>query len=354
VPTIVFTGGGSAGHVTPNMPLIEYYQQQGWQVAYVGSKQGIEATLIQPFHIPYHAISCGKLRRQLDWRNMLMPFQVLLGIWQSWRLCRRLKPDVIFSKGGFVAVPLVVAAWLRRVPVIAHEADLTPGLANRLSFPFAKKICVTFEKTRLAFKSNKKVVMTGLPIRKQLLQGNRDTGLAFCGFTQNKPVLLCIGGSLGATQVNQVLHDALPTLLEQFQIVHVCGKGKRDDAVQCAGYQPFEYLNAELADIFACADYVISRAGANVITELLYLAKPHILIPLPIEVSRGDQVLNANYFAELGYSIVLPQGELTAARLIETIERLVRNVAQYRTSMLHAHRPDAVAQIAKVVEEYVH
>lgn len=349
MPTILFTGGGSAGHVTPNIALIDYYQRQKWNIAYVGSQEGIEAQLIKPLNIPYYAINCGKLRRYWDWRNFIMPFQVLHGIGQSISICRRLKPDVIFSKGGFVALPLVIAAWICRIPVIAHEADLTPGLANRLSFPFVKKICVTFDKTQLGFKSKGKVVVTGIPIRQQLLRGNKEQGLNFCGFNSNKPVLLCVGGSLGAISMNRTLRQILPTLLQKFQIIHICGKDKVDNTFNTPGYKQVEYLHDELADVFACTDYVISRAGANAIIELLYLAKPNLLIPLSKAVSRGDQIINADFFAEKGYSVVLPSEKLTSESLIENVDYLVKNHDHYKQTLMQAVKPDAIKLISEAI-----
>ena len=184
---IIFTGGGSSGHVTPSLPLISALQNKGVDTFYVGSKKGIEHSLIKPLKIPYYAITAGKLNRYWTWKNLLTPFQLMKGIIQSLIICRKIKPDIIFSKGGFVALPVVIAAKLSSIPIVIHESDLTPGLANRLSFPFAKLICITFPETIKYVKRTSKILLTGMPIRDTLQYGDPKRGLKFCGFTeQNK------------------------------------------------------------------------------------------------------------------------------------------------------------------------
>lgn len=309
--TILFTGGGSSGHVTPNLAIIKQCQDNGWNVFYIGSYQGIEKDIISRTPVPYKAIATAKLRRHLSWQNLLTPFRVLQGINQAYWYCRSLKPKVVFSKGGFVAFPVVIGAWLNRIPVIAHESDVTPGLANRLSFPFAKYICVTFKESVKYFNSSQKIIITGTPIRAELFEGNADKGLALCHFNKEKPVLLITGGGLGSDAINVAIRKILPKLLTQYQIIHLCGKGKTDPAFDnLNGYKQFEYLNEELADIFACTDCVVSRAGANTLYELLALRKPHLLIPLSKKASRGDQLINAKIFAEQGYSEVVNEEEI--------------------------------------------
>jgi UDP-N-acetylglucosamine--N-acetylmuramyl-(pentapeptide) pyrophosphoryl-undecaprenol N-acetylglucosamine transferase len=318
MPTILFTGGGSAGHVTPNLALIKKFQTENWQTIYAGSPDGIEKNIISEINIPYYAITSGKLRRHFSWQNFLSPFKVIQGIIQAFLVCKKLKPQVVFSKGGFVAFPVVVGAWLNNIPVIAHESDLSPGLANRLSFPFTQKICVTFPEGANFFKNKNKVLVTGTPIRKELLHGNAEQGRKFCGFTTDKKIILIYGGGLGSAVINQAIRSLLPQLLTQFQIIHLCGKNKIDNTfANMTGYQQFEYINAELPDLFACAALVISRAGANSIYELLTLRKPHLLIPLSTKASRGDQIQNANYFANLGLSEVIYEEELTSEKLFE-------------------------------------
>lgn len=321
MPKIVFTGGGSAGHVVPNIALIEHLRELGWETGYIGSYAGIEKTLIEPMGVPYYGISTGKLRRQLSLRNLLTPFQVLRGIGQAWRYLRLIKPDVVFSKGGFVAFPIVFAAWLNRIPVLIHEADLTPGLANKLSMPFANHICINFPGGLKYYRNANKVSVTGIPLRAGLVAGNAARGLEFLGFTKDKPVLLIFGGSLGSKKLNSVVHEIAPQLTKTFQIVHVCGPNNTNDADQSlANYRQYPYINDNFGDILACADIVISRAGANAVYELIALAKPHILIPLPTTASRGDQIENAEYTKQQGLSRVINDADLNPTHLLQAID----------------------------------
>jgi len=323
---IILTGGGTAGHVTPNLALIDELQPKGWVIDYIGSAFGIEKDIISARKIPFHAVSSGKLRRYLSFKNLLDPFKILLGIWQSYFLIRKLKPNVIFSKGGFVAFPVVVGGWLNRIPIIAHESDLTPGLANRLSFPFVNKICLTFDGAKKHFKKQDKVIVTGTPIRSQLLQGDKAKGLKLCGFNELKPCLLIIGGSQGANLLNKSVREALDKLSLKFQIIHLCGKGKIDNNyLDKVGYCQFEYVSEELADLFAAADIVISRSGANSVYEILALAKPHVFIPLSQKVSRGDQIHNARYFERQGISEVIADDKLTANTLMAAVDKIDNN-----------------------------
>ena len=290
---ILLTGGGTAGHVTPNMALIPRLKELGYDIQYIGSYQGIERKLIEEIGIPYHGISSGKLRRYFDLKNFSDPFKVMKGYMEASHLIKRLKPDIVFSKGGFVAVPVVLAAKRRHVPVIIHESDLTPGLANKICIPSAAKVCCNFPET-LKHLPEDKAVLSGSPIRKELFSGSREEGLSLCGFTGDKPVLMAMGGSLGAVAINRALRANLDALLKQFDIIHLCGKGNYDVSLEDrAGYKQFEYAKKELPHLFALTDLIISRAGANAICELLALKKPNILIPLPASQSRGDQLLNA-------------------------------------------------------------
>ncbi len=323
--TILFTGGGSAGHVTPNIAIIQAFQRSGWKVHYAGSKHGIENDIIKRLGVDYYSIATGKLRRYFSWRTFVEPFAVLLGIYQAVRLCWKLKPDVIFSKGGFVAFPIVFGGWLNRIPVVIHESDLTPGLANRLSFPFASKVFVSFDDSQRNVPA-KKILVTGNPIRESLLQGKKERGLALCRFNDKDPVLLIVGGGLGALRINQTVRAILPQLLETFQVAHVCGKGKVDSAVPDNDrYRQFEYIDEELADLFACSDLVLSRAGSNSLYELLRLQKPHLVIPLSRRASRGDQIINANFFARLGLTKVLYEENLTPDTLLQSILKAYAN-----------------------------
>jgi UDP-N-acetylglucosamine--N-acetylmuramyl-(pentapeptide) pyrophosphoryl-undecaprenol N-acetylglucosamine transferase len=351
---IIFTGGGSSGHVTPSLPLILALKIKGIDIFYVGSKKGIEHTLIKHLNIPYYAITVGKLHRYWTWKNLLTPFQLLIGITQSFLICRKIKPDVIFSKGGFVALPVVIAAKLSGIPVVIHESDLTPGLANRLSFPFAKLICVTFPETVKYFKNTSKVLLTGMPIRNSLLHGDPEKGLKICGFADKiKPVLLIMGGGLGATIVNECIRRLISPLTEKLQVIHICGKNKSDPAFEgIKNYKQFEYLNDEFADVLASADLVISRAGATSIYELLVLNKPHILLPLSKKASRGDQIDNAKYFAQLGLSKVIYFEEFSDEKLFKTLFESYENLDQLKSRLMQYKQLNATQVIIEKLLYY--
>ncbi|RUR16861.1 undecaprenyldiphospho-muramoylpentapeptide beta-N-acetylglucosaminyltransferase [Legionella sp. km535] len=353
--SIVFTGGGTAGHVTPNMALIKEFKAEGWDINYIGSDEGIEKGMIQNLGIPFHAVSSGKLRRYFSLKNVLDPFKIVIGIIQSFCLFHKLKPDVVFSKGGFVAFPVVIGAWLNRIPVVAHESDMTPGLANRLSFPFVNKICLTFDAGKKHFKNQDKIEVTGTPIREQLFAGSRAKGLELCGFNSEKPCLLVIGGSLGAGSINQSVRAALGQLTERFQVIHLCGKGKKDPALnEIKGYCQFEYANEELADLFAAASVVISRAGANSLYEILALGKPHILIPISATVSRGDQIQNARYFQGLGISVVIQDHALNAETLLAALREVTNKASDIDDKIKALKIESATDKIVGIIKEQAH
>ncbi len=348
---IVLTGGGTAGHVTPNIALLPALQEAGYEVSYMGSYDGIEKKLIGDFEIPYTGIATGKFRRYLDPKNFTDPFRVIKGYGEAKKHLKELKPDVVFSKGGFVSVPVVRAAASLGIPCIIHESDMTPGLANKICIPVASKVCCNFPETMEKMPEGK-AVLTGSPIRRELTQGNKLAGLDMCGFTANKPVIMVIGGSLGALNVNKAVREALPLLLEDFQVVHLCGKGKLDNLyLNTPGYKQFEYIKTELKDLFAMADIVISRAGANAICELLALKKPNILIPLPSRSSRGDQLLNAASFESQGFSIVIDEDDLTTSLLVSKVHELFSNKAEYINTMSNSGQMDSISKIMKLIEE---
>ena len=350
---IVLTGGGTAGHVTPNIALIPRLKELGYEISYIGSLDGIEKKLIEELNIPYYGIASGKLRRYFDLKNFSDPFKVLKGYAQSRKLLKKLKPDVIFSKGGFVTLPVVVAAKSCKIPAIIHESDMTPGLANKLAIPSATKVCCNFPET-LKHLPEEKAVLTGTPIRQELLSGDKLEALKFCGFTANKPVIMIIGGSLGAAAVNDSMRKILPELLKDFQVVHLCGKGKLDESLQnTEGYIQFEYIKKELADLFALADIVVSRAGANAICELLALQKPNLLIPLSAKASRGDQILNARSFEKQGYSMVLEEEEITNEKLLETIHTLYEKRDDFTNTMKQSNSIDSITKITTLLEDCV-
>ncbi len=348
---IVLTGGGTAGHVTPNIALLPSLQEAGYEITYMGSYEGIEKKLIADFGIPYVGIATGKFRRYLDLKNFTDPFRVLKGFSEAKKFLKEYKPDVVFSKGGFVSVPVVRAASALKIPCIIHESDMTPGLANKLCIPVARNVCCNFPET-LQYLPADKGIVTGSPIRAELSQGSKLAGLNMCDFTANKPVLMVIGGSLGAENVNKAVRAALPQLLEHFQIVHLCGKGKMDNLLlNTPGYKQFEYIKAELKDLFAMADVVISRAGANAICELLALKKPNLLIPLPAASSRGDQILNAKSFEDQGFSIVVQEEDLTTELLVEKVLHLYEHRTDYVEVMNQSGQLDSISTIMKLITE---
>lgn len=348
---IVLTGGGTAGHVTPNIALIPRLQELGYKISYIGSYEGIEKKLIEELGIPYYGISSGKLRRYFDVKNFTDPFRVLKGFSEAKKLLKELQPDVIFSKGGFVSVPVVIAAKKCGIPAVIHESDMTPGLANKLCIPSARKVCCNFPETVSSLPAGK-AVLTGTPIRQELMKGNADAALAFCGFSREKPVLMIIGGSLGAASVNENIRKILPELLKEFQVIHLCGKGKTDESLNgTRGYVQYEYIEQELPDLFALADIVISRAGANAICEIHALRKPNLLIPLSAKASRGDQILNARSFERQGYSMVLEEEEITEERLLSAVRELYANRQTYISAMSKSKLLNSIDQIASLIEE---
>lgn len=348
---IILTGGGTAGHVTPNIALLPLLKEHGYEISYIGSYSGIEKELITEQGIAYDAISSGKLRRYFDLKNFTDPFRVIRGYFQAVRIMKRRKPDVVFSKGGFVAVPVVLAAKHLHIPVICHESDMTPGLANKLAIPSATKVCCNFPETQQYLPEGKSV-LTGSPIRRELLSGDPDTGRKLCGFTDEKPILMIIGGSSGAVAVNDAVRGILDQLLQTFQVVHLCGAGNLDKSLTGReGYMQFEYVKDDLRHLFAAADLLISRAGANAICEILALQKPNILIPLPLDASRGDQILNAESFARSGYSFLLRQEDLTDETLLSAVTQVYENREAYHAAMAKSPMPNAAEIIVGLLEE---
>lgn len=347
---IILTGGGTAGHVTPNIALLPRLKELQYDIHYIGSYNGIEKELIEQFGIPYHGIATGKLRRYFSVQNFTDPFRVLKGMNDARKLVKILKPDVIFSKGGFVSVPVVLAGKSCHVPSIIHESDMTPGLANKLSFSSATKICCNFPET-LRYLPEGKAVLTGSPIRQELLSGDKFKAREFLGFTSDKPVILIIGGSLGAVAVNNAVRSILPQLLKKYQVIHLCGKGRLDPTLNhLDGYMQYEYIKDELKDLFAMADIVISRAGANAICELLALRKPNILIPLPASASRGDQILNARSFERQGFSVVLEEETMTNESLLATVDKLYENRQKYIDAMKQSSQQNSIDTIIDLIE----
>lgn len=347
---IILTGGGTAGHITPNIALIPELKKDGFEIDYIGSKDGMERYLIEPLGIPYHPIHAGKLRRYLNFKNLTDLFRITMGFLEALAIIAKTKPDVVFSKGGFVTSPVVWASWLHRVPVVIHESDITPGLANRLSIPFASKICYTFPETEKYLPPAKRV-FTGLPVRKSLLQGDAATGRELCGFTGNKPVLMIIGGSQGSEILNKSIRNLLGEIDKKYDLCHICGKNGVDPSLtQINGYKQFDYVNEELPHLIAMADLVISRAGATTLFELLALKKPHLLIPLSKQASRGDQILNAGSFEKQGFSLVLPEEDLNPKSLLNNIDLLYDSRTKFITAMNTSQIDNGIRNVISIIK----
>ena len=346
---IVLTGGGTAGHCTPNLALLPSLREAGFEAVYIGSYDGIERELATGAGLPYYGISTGKLRRYFSWQNFTDPFRVAKGIREAKKLLSVLSPNVIFSKGGYVAFPVVKASSALKIPVVSHESDLTPGLANRMSFRYSDRICCSFPETLHMLPGNK-AVLTGTPIRASLKSGNRERALSFVHMREGDyPFLLVMGGSQGAQRINEAIRQSLPALLKRFNIIHLCGKGKVDPTLtHQPGYMQYDYIDKELPDLFCLADVVVSRAGANAIFELAALKKPHVLIPL--STGRGDQKLNASSFETAGYSKVLLEEDLVGSNLADAIDDVFENRQKYISAMEKTSSLDPAEKICKVIQ----
>jgi len=345
---ILFTGGGTAGHVTPNIALFPHFKDD-FDIIYLGSKNGIEKSLVNESKIKYYEISTGKFRRYFSIQNFTDPFKVIKGFIEANNIIKKEKPDIVFSKGGFVSVPVVIAAYFNKIPVVLHESDITPGLANKICIQFCKKVCVTFEECYNKIGS-KKAVLTGSPIRDELKNGSRLLGEEFCGFKHKKPTLLLMGGSQGSVKLNSILRESLEEILNKFNVVHLCGKNNLDKELNnMQGYRQYEYLKGELPNIMALADIIVSRAGSNSIFEILALNKPNLLIPLSKKASRGDQILNARSFEKKGYSAVLLEEDLTVERFISSVNETYNNRDFYIKNMNSASNSEGVKKILDVI-----
>ena len=332
---IMFTGGGSAGHVTLNLALIPLFLDKKWKVSYVGSYTGIEKDLVAKFkNVTYYGIATGKLRRYFSWQNFVDFLKIPLGVFQAVGVVLKEKPDIIFSKGGFVSFPVVVAGFVCHVPVVMHESDVTPGLANKMSLPFVTKFFTTFEDTYKYVKDKSKVCCIGPVLSDRFAGGDKKRACTCCNFEPDKPILMFIGGSLGAKSLNQAVCQNIEKLLKKYQIIHICGKGQVENTPTKKGYKAYEYVDAELKDFMKAADVVVSRAGSNAIFELLSQHKPMVLVPLPTGSSRGEQMLNAKSFQKKGYCEIVPDENLADFEcLFSAINKVFQNRKTYKACM---------------------
>jgi len=347
---IILTGGGTAGHVMPNIALLPALRAMGCEISYIGSVDGMEKEIVEGAGLLYTGISSGKLRRYLSAKNIIDAFRVVRGIGQARRIIKRIKPDIVFSKGGFVAVPVVLAARTAKVPVVIHESDISIGLANKLCIPHATTVCCAFPEAMTHIPKNK-ARLTGTPIRQEILDGSRIKGLAACGFADEKPVIMVMGGSQGSVTVNNCVRSSLDSLLNTFNIVHLCGVGNVDENSSCAGYLQLEYAGDNMGHLYAAADIVVSRAGANSLGELLALAKPNVLIPLSLKASRGDQILNARSFERQNFSVIIDEDNLTSETLIKTIHETYENRGKYAAIMKNSDTQNGIESIVDIIKE---
>lgn len=349
----MMTGGGTAGHVMPNLALVAPLREKGYRIGYIGRKRSIEERLAKEAGLPFYAISAGRLHRDFNMENWISPWLNVKGTAQAMAVIRRVKPAVLFCKGGFVSVPVAIAGHMTHTPVVLHESDMTPGLANKLCMPFADKICVSFEETLVHVPAGK-AVHTGTPIRKELAEGSREKGYAITGLRRGKPVVLAMGGSSGAGALNEVIGKAAERLTERYEVVHLCGKQQTEFCKPRPGYFPMGYAGEELKHLYAMADVIVSRAGANALAEILLLRKPNVLIPLPKAVSRGDQILNAQSFEKKGYSMVLPQEKLTEESLAQALETVLKSRDKYMASMTKSRGQNGTAAVLEAIESAIH
>ena len=348
--TIILTGGGTAGHCTPNLALYPYLKNDFENIVYVGSENGIERNIIENTEIPYYSIPCAKLNRVNKSKNFIMPFKVLLGVVKAGKILEKVKPDVVFSKGGYVSVPTVIAASIRKIPVITHESDYTVGLANKISSIYSKKVLTAFPETAKHVKNGEYV---GSPIRKSIFKASKEEALKSFGFNGKKPILLVTGGSQGAQIINKTLRKALPELLPKFDVIHVCGKNNVAQELSQKGYFQTEYIN-KIENAFAVCSVCVSRSGANTLFEVMSLKIPTVLIPLPQTASRGDQILNANYFQKKGLAHVLPQENLTPESLVLSVTSAYANRFNLLRNFESNPIKDASRQISRIIADYAH
>lgn len=353
-PIILLTGGGTAGHVSVNEALIPEFHERGYEIHYIGSHEGIENELIKDQYpeVTYHSIQSGKFRRYFSMKNFTDPFRVGTGFFQALSIIRKIKPELIFSKGGFVSVPVVLAGKMAKVPVVIHESDVTPGLANKLALPFSNHIFTVFEQT-LQYVPKEKATCSGSIIRPELYNGLKEEGLRVAGFTGDKPVLIVMGGSQGSIALNNALREDIESIIQTFDIIHLCGKGNIDESLESLkGYIQFEYVTEGLPDLLAASNFAVSRAGSNAIFELLALKKPMLLIPLSAAQSRGDQILNAAHFQSLGLANVLKEEDIGIQPLSETLFNLKNEETRLLENMAKTEMPKTPDKMVKLIMAY--
>ncbi len=346
---IVLTGGGTAGHVTPNIALIPHLRKHFNEICYIGSENGIENNLIKDIKdIKFYPITTVKFIRGFTLKNLLIPFKLIKGINDAKKILKTIKPTVIFSKGGFVAVPVVIAAKQLKIPIIAHESDSTMGLANKIIYKYCNKMCFSFNNFDNKYK--KKGLHTGSPIRDELFNPCKNNPYNNLEFNKTHKTILVTGGSLGASAINNVIFNNIEELTKEFNILHIVGKNNLNKQLinKYKNYKQIEYCK-DMQNAFDIADIVISRAGSNTIFELLALKKLFILVPLPKGNSRGDQIDNANIFKSLGYCEVINQEEFNVNNLRNTLLKMIKNKNTYMLKMKTENSKNANKEITNII-----
>lgn len=332
---IVFTGGGTGGHIFPGLAVIdELKNRTDANIAWIGASKGIDRELVEGHGIAFYGIPSGKLRRYFDFHNFTDFFRIIAGFFSALALLLKLKPKIVFSKGGFVSVPPCMAARLLRIPLVTHECDFSPGLATRINARFATDIYVSCKDTVALFpeKFRKRITVTGNPVRPAFYSGDPTRGRAFIGASESKlPILLVLGGSLGARQVNDLIAGCVDRLCSRFIVVHQTGSQNTDQTISPENgltrerYKPFPFIRSEMPDVLASATVVVARSGANTVWECAAAGKPMILVPLEKGSSRGDQVENARFFVGAGAATMMTGLDATSDRLARTAIDLIDN-----------------------------
>lgn len=325
---ILLTGGGTAGHCVPNLALIPNLYEYFDKISYIGSN-GIEKTLLEPFKdVDYHTIDCVKLERKFTFKNFKIPFKLISSINQAKKIIKNISPDIIFSKGGYVSLPVVIAGAKLGIPCVTHESDLSMGLANKLIAKKCNFVFTSFEQTAKTLPNG---VYTGSPIKNNLFLCDKKQGLEFFNFSGRKPILLITGGSQGSNAINEVTLNALQELGNTFDIIHLTGKGKSTN-FKADFYRQYEFLS-QMEKAFSACDLVVSRGGSNALFELIALQKPSLIIPLPKNNSRGDQILNAKYFSEKNLCKMLLQENLTKSSFVYNVNLLLKECNFYKKKL---------------------
>jgi len=320
---LAVTGGGTGGHVFPNVAVIEELRRRGERrVIWIGDRGGPEREAALRLEVPYYGIRTGKLRRYLSLRNLWDLFSVAAGFFGALRVLARNRPRVLFSKGGFVSVPPSFAARVLRIPVVTHESDTIPGLATRMIARAAAVVCVSFPGTAAFFPAGR-AVHTGNPVRALIRDGDPGRGRSWLGVAPRAPMVLVLGGSQGSSSLNRAVRELAGGGDLPFVLVHQCGRGNLGGLQAGERYLPYEFFGREMGDVLAAADLVVSRAGAGALSEIACAGKPAVLVPLPRSASRGEQIANARFFADSGAALVLPDEQLGAGALKRLIQQLL-------------------------------